>query len=38
MKIYNVFQSSFLKKTSIDSLIGQVNKPALSIIINNNKE
>ena len=38
MKIHNVFYPNLLQKTLIDLLIGQINKPTLSIIINNKKE
>ena len=37
MKIYNVFYSNHLQKALIDPLISQVNKPVLSVIINNKK-
>ena len=38
MKIHNVFHLNLLQKVSIDPLIGQINEPALPIIINNNKK
>ncbi len=38
MKIHNVFHPNFLEKASTDPLTGQVNEPALPLIINNKKE
>ena len=38
MKIYNVFHPNLLQKASTDPLIGQVNKLALPVIINNKKK
>lgn len=38
IKIHNVFHPNLLWKASIDPLIGQVNKPIPSIIINNKEK
>lgn len=38
MKIHNVFHSNLLWKASIDLLTGQVNKPALPVIIKNKEK
>ncbi len=35
MKIHNVFHPNLLRKVSTDPLTGQVNEPALLVIINN---
>ena len=38
MKIHNVFHPNLLWKASIDLLTGQINKPALLVIINNEEK
>ena len=38
IKIHNVFYPNLLQKVSINLLTGQINKPASSIIINNEEE
>lgn len=38
MKIYNISNLNLVSKASTDPLIGQVNKLALPVVINNQKE
>lgn len=38
MKIHNVFHLNFLQKALTDPLIGQINKPVPSIVMNNEEK